>query len=155
MDALISMCCSALQHWYFGIGRTFPRADSCFRTAQTPLIDDGGRNRRASSSTRHLENVMMWILQSTYFEISMLSSNEEKSKISSSMLHHVFFMCFPTIFEFFPIINFWVPASAPPAVPCATVTLASAKWGVHIYVKYAKYGLLHILYILLHIIAYF
>ena len=32
MHALISMCYSALQHWYFCIGRTFPRSDSCFRT---------------------------------------------------------------------------------------------------------------------------
>ena len=44
------MCCSALQHWYFSICRTFPRSDSCFQTAQTPLIDGQGRNRSATQA---------------------------------------------------------------------------------------------------------
>ena len=44
----------------------------------------------SSSSTSHLENMILLIFWATYFEISMLSSNEEKSKISSRMLHHAF-----------------------------------------------------------------
>ena len=34
----------------------------------------------SSSSTSHLENIILWILR-PYFEISILSSNKEKSKI--------------------------------------------------------------------------
>ena len=39
--------------------------------------------------------------------------------------------------------------------PAVLSSPPSAKWGVHIYVKYAKYGLVHILHISLHIFAYF
>ena len=62
----------------------------------------------SSSSTSHLENMILLILQATYFEISMLSSNEEKSNIPSSMLCHVFSMRFSTIVERFPTIEFWL-----------------------------------------------
>ena len=62
----------------------------------------------SSSSTSHLETIILWILRATYFEISTLSSNEEKLKISSSMLHHVFSMRFSTIVECFPTIKFWL-----------------------------------------------
>ena len=61
-----------------------------------------------SSSTSHLENMILRIFLATYFEISMLFSNEEKSKIPSSILHHVFSMLFSTIVECFPTIKFWL-----------------------------------------------
>ena len=62
----------------------------------------------SSSTSRHLETIILWILRATYFEISKFSSYEEKSKISSSMQHHVFSMRFSTIDECFPIIKFWL-----------------------------------------------
>ena len=40
--------------------------------------------------------------------ISKFRNNKEKSKISWSMRHHVFSMRFSAIFEWFPIINFWL-----------------------------------------------
>ena len=38
----------ALNRGYLGKSRPFPRADSCYWTAQTPLIDGLGRNRSAT-----------------------------------------------------------------------------------------------------------
>ena len=62
----------------------------------------------SSSSTSRLDTIILWILRATYLEISMFSSYEEKSKISSSKQHHVFSMLFSTIVECFPIIKFWL-----------------------------------------------
>ena len=62
----------------------------------------------SSSSTSHLENMILLIFRATYFEISMLFSNEEKSKIPSSILHHVFSMQLSTIVECFPTIKCWL-----------------------------------------------
>ena len=50
IDALITICCSALLYWYFRIGKTFPRADSCFRTAHTHFIYGRGQNRSAAQA---------------------------------------------------------------------------------------------------------
>ena len=60
----------------------------------------------SSSSTSHLESIILWILLANYFEISMFSSYEEKSKIFSSMQYRVFSIQFHTIVECFPTIKF-------------------------------------------------